>query len=54
MKASSSNAARSKMIGHFVGMGFAEKLVLKAIYENGIDNRLFYKVTKVFEIIVTI
>ncbi|XP_047973518.1 DNA (cytosine-5)-methyltransferase DRM2 [Salvia hispanica] len=34
-EASSSNAARSKMIGHFVGMGFAEKLVLKAIDENG-------------------
>ncbi|XP_047966577.1 DNA (cytosine-5)-methyltransferase DRM2-like isoform X1 [Salvia hispanica] len=34
-EASSSNATRSKLIGQFVGMGFSEKLVLKAIDENG-------------------
>ena len=32
------NVARSNMIGHFVGIGFAEKLVLKAINENGKGN----------------
>lgn len=32
---SSTSASRSKLINHFVGMGFSEKLVSKAIEENG-------------------
>ncbi|OVA14824.1 hypothetical protein BVC80_8957g18 [Macleaya cordata] len=35
---STSNPARSKLIYHFIGMGFSENLVAKAIDENGEGN----------------
>ncbi|KAJ0053869.1 hypothetical protein Pint_02755 [Pistacia integerrima] len=35
---SSSGSSSSKMIDHFVGMGFSEEMVIKAIQENGEQN----------------